>query len=107
MTFNVAARYSHPLANGAELTGTIDAAYSSKIYFDNSNAERLSQDAVWVVGAQGGWTSPDGKVEAGAFARNLFDETYAVSMSNIDSLGVDQIYLNRPRSLGVFLRYKY
>jgi len=107
VTFNVAARYSYPLANGAELNGTVDAAYSSKIYFDNSNAERLSQDAVWVVGAQGGWTSPDGKIELGAFARNLFDETYAVSISNIDSLGVDLLSLNRPRSLGVFLRYKY
>jgi iron complex outermembrane receptor protein len=60
-----------------------------------------------VVGAQGGWTSPDGKYEVGAFARNLFDETYYVSISNIDSLGVDLLTLNRPRSLGVFLRYKY
>ena len=107
VTFNIAASYSLPLANGSELNATLDAAYSSKIYFDNSNAERLSQDAVWVVGAQGGWTSPDGKVELGGFVRNLFDETYAVSISNIDSLGEDLMTLNRPRSIGVFLRYRY
>lgn len=107
VTFNVAATYSHPLASGARLSGTVDAAYSSKIYFDNSNAERLSQDAVWVAGAQGSWISPDGTIEAGVFARNLFDETYKVSISNIDSLGVDLLTLNRPRSLGVFLRYRY
>lgn len=106
-TFNIAATYSYPLASGAELTGAIDAAYSSKIYFDNSNAERLSQDAVWIAGAQGRWTSPDGSIEAGVFARNLFDETYTVSISNIDSLGVDLLTLNRPRSVGVFLRYHY
>jgi iron complex outermembrane receptor protein len=107
VTFNIAASYSLPLANGSELNATLDAAYSSKIYFDNSNAERLSQDAVWVVGAQGGWTSPDGKVELGGFVRNLFDETYAVSISNIDSLGEDLMTLNRPRSIGMFLRYRY
>ncbi|MBP7705485.1 MAG: TonB-dependent receptor [Caulobacter sp.] len=107
VTFNIAATYSYPLSNGSELKGTVDGAYSSKIYFDNSNKERLSQDAVWVFGAQGSWSSPDGKYEVGAFARNVFDETYFVSISNIDSLGVDLLTLNRPRSLGVFLRYKY
>jgi iron complex outermembrane receptor protein len=107
VTFNVAANYSHPLTSGARLTGTVDAAYSSKIYFDNSNAERLSQDGVWVAGAQGSWISPDGTIEAGLFARNLFDKTYKVAISNIDSLGVDLVTLNRPRSLGVFLRYRY
>lgn len=106
-TFNITATYSYPLASGAQLTGSVDAAYASKIYFDNSNAERLSQDAVWIAGAQGSWTSPDGAIEAGAFARNLFDETYYVSISNIDSLGVDLLTLNRPRSIGVFLRYHY
>jgi len=107
VTFNVAANYSQPLPTGGSLIGTVDAAYSSKIYFDNSNAERLSEDGVWVVGAQAGWRSEDGKVEAGVFARNLFDETYLVSISNIDSLGEDLLTLNRPRSLGAFLRYRY
>jgi iron complex outermembrane receptor protein len=30
-----------------------------------------------------------------------------VSISNIDSLGEDLLSMNRPRSLGVFLRYHY
>ncbi|WP_332764348.1 TonB-dependent receptor [Phenylobacterium sp.] len=107
LTFNMAANYSHPLPAGGELLGTVDAAYSSKVYFDNSNADRLSQDGVWVVGAQAGWRSTDGRIEAGVFARNLFDETYVVSISNIDSLGEDLLSLNRPRSLGAFLRYRY
>lgn len=107
VTFNAAANYRHPLPQGGELVGSLDAAYSSKVYFDNSNAERLSQDAVWVVGAQGGWQAPDGRIELGLFARNLFDETYKVSISNIDSLGVDLLTLNRPRSLGAYLRYRY
>ncbi len=107
LTFNAAANYVRPLAWGGDVVATVDAAYSSKIYFDNSNAERLSQDGVWVFGAQAGWRAPGGKLEAGVFARNLFDETYAVAISNIDSLGVDLVTLNRPRSLGAYLRYRY
>jgi iron complex outermembrane receptor protein len=107
VTFNMAASYTVPLASGAAITATANADYSSKIYFDNSNAERLSQDGVWIAGAQASWRSPDAAIEAGVFARNLFDETYTVSISNIDSLGQDLLTLNRPRSLGVFLRYHY
>jgi len=107
VTFNTAATYVAPLANGSSIVANVDANYSSKVYFDNSNAARLSQDAVWVAGAQVSWRSPDRKIEAGAFARNLFDKTYVVSISNIDSLGEDLLSMNRPRSLGVFLRYHY
>lgn len=107
VTFNTSATWVAPLANGSSVIANADANYSSKVYFDNSNAERLSQDSVWIVGAQVSWRSPDQKVEAGAFARNLFDKTYVVSISNIDSLGEDLLSMNRPRSLGVFLRYHY
>lgn len=107
VTFNVAANYVAPLASGASIVVNVDANYASKVYFDNSNAARLSQDAVWIAGAQVSWRSPDQKIEAGAFARNLFDETYVVSISNIDSLGEDLLSMNRPRSLGLFLRYHY
>lgn len=107
VTFNVAANYVAPLASGASIVANVDANYSSKAYFENSNAPRLSQDSVWVAGAQLSWRSPDQTIEAGAFARNLFDKSYVVSISNIDSLGEDLLTMNRPRSLGVFLRYHY
>ncbi|MBO9710317.1 MAG: TonB-dependent receptor [Caulobacter sp.] len=107
VTFNTSATWVAPLANGSSVVANVDANYSSKVYFDNSNASRLSQDSVWIAGAQVSWRSPDQKIEAGAFARNLFDKTYVVSISNIDSLGEDLLSMNRPRSLGVFLRYHY
>ena len=107
VTFNAAANWVAPLENGASIVANVDANYSSKVYFDNSNAKRLSQDAVWIAGAQLSWRSPDQKIEAGAFARNLLDKTYTVAISNIDSLGVDLLSYNRPRTLGVFLRYHY
>jgi iron complex outermembrane receptor protein len=52
VTFNAAATYVAPLPSGGAIVANVDANYASKVYFDNSNAERLSQDAVWVAGAQ-------------------------------------------------------
>jgi iron complex outermembrane receptor protein len=107
VTFNVAATYVAALPSGGAIVANVDANYASKVYFDNSNAERLSQDAVWLAGAQLSWRSPDQAIEAGLFARNLFDKSYVVSISNIDSLGEDLLSMNRPRSIGAFLRYHY
>ena len=107
VTFNIAGNYTYPLQSGAAIVTSADAAYSSKIYFDNSNADRLSQDGVWIAGAQAAWRSPDTSIEAGLFARNIFNKDYVVSISNIDSLGEDLLAYNRPRSLGIFLRYHY
>lgn len=107
VTFNAAATYVAALPSGGAVVANVDANYASRVYFDNSNADRLSQDAVWLAGAQLSWRSPDQAVEAGVFARNLFDKSYVVSISNIDSLGEDLLSMNRPRSLGAFLRYHY
>lgn len=104
MTFNAGVTYSIPLSTGDEIVLNADANYSSKIYFDNSNAERLSQDAVWNTNGQISWRSQTGGLEAGLFARNMFDEEWVIAMSPIDSLGVDLLTYNRPRSIGVFLR---
>jgi iron complex outermembrane receptor protein len=107
VTFNGTAAYTVPLSSGATLALSADATYASRAYFDNSNLERLSQASVWVAGAQATWRSPQGSVEAGAFARNLFDKRYLTNVSNIDSGGEDLLVFNHPRSLGIFLRYHY
>ncbi|HVK81324.1 MAG TPA: TonB-dependent receptor [Verrucomicrobiae bacterium] len=104
VSFNTGGSYSIPLPSGNEIVINADATYSSKIYFDNSNAERLSQDGVWNTNGQISWRSESGGIEAGIFARNMFDEEWIVAISPIDSLGVDLVTYNRPRSAGVFLR---
>ncbi len=107
VTFNASATYTWPLASGDEVVVNLNTTYSSKVYFDNSNRERLSQDGVWNTGGQISWRASATGLEAGVFARNVFDEEWVVSTSAIDSLGVDQVIYNPPRSLGVFLKYKY
>lgn len=106
-TLNASVTYTWPLGSRGDVVANLNTTYSSKVYFDNSNKERLSQDAVWNTGAQISWRSGSSGLEAGIFARNIFDEDWIVNISPIDSLGVDLVTYNRPRSVGVFLRYSY
>ncbi|WP_374571197.1 TonB-dependent receptor [Phenylobacterium sp.] len=101
------ARYRFDLPAGGSITPSVDVSYRSKIYFDSTQTERLSDPELWLVDAQLAWTSPDRTIEAGLWGKNLTDESYLNSISPIDSLGVDLLGYAPPRTYGVFLRYRY
>lgn len=101
------AAYTIETDTGVTITPSIDVSYRSKVYFDSTNRERLSDPELWLVGGEIAVASPDGKVEAGLWGRNLTDEAYLTSANPIDSLGVDLLTYSRPRSAGLFLRYRY
>ena len=101
------AAYTFNLASGYQITPSVDASYRTKVYFDSTNRERLSDDELWLLGAELSILSPSGKIEGGLWGRNLTDEAYLTSANPIDSLGVDLLTYSRPRSVGVFLRYRY
>lgn len=99
--------YTIDLDSGFQITPSVDVSYRSKVYFDSTNRERLSDPELWLVGAELSILTPGGHVEGGLWGRNLTDEAYLTSANPIDSLGVDLLTYSRPRSVGVFLRYRY
>ena len=101
------AAYAINTKTGVVITPSIDVSYRSKVYFDSTMRERLSDPELWLVGAELSVMSPDGSIEAGLWGRNLTDEAYLTSANPIDSLGVDLLTYSRPRSAGLFLRYRY
>lgn len=101
------AAYTFDLNSGFQITPSVDVSYRSKVYFDSTMRERLSDPELWLVGAELAILSPGGHVEGGLWGRNLTDEAYLTSANPIDSLGVDLLTYSRPRSVGVFLRYRY
>ena len=107
--FSVTSRaaYTIDLDSGFQITPSVDVSYRSKVYFDSTMRERLSDPELWLVGAELSIMSPSGKIEGGLWGRNLTDEAYLTSANPIDSLGVDLLTYSRPRSVGVFLRYRY
>ena len=100
------AHYEHPLANGT-FVGEIDVAYRSKIYFDTSNAARLSDPDRTFVDGRIGWRLPGDKYEVGLWAKNIFDETNISDITPIASLGFDQVNPGPPRTFGLYLRARY
>lgn len=106
-SLNSRAAYTINTASGVTITPSIDVSYRSKVYFDSTMRERLSDPELWLVGAELSVMSPDGSIEAGLWGRNLTDEAYLTSANPIDSLGVDLLTYSRPRSAGLFLRYRY
>jgi iron complex outermembrane recepter protein len=101
------AAYTFELPGGATISPSVDVSYRSKVYFDSTMRERLSDPELWLVGAELAMTSADGHIEGGFWGRNLTDEAYLTSANPIDSLGVDLLTYSRPRSVGIFLRYNY
>ena len=101
------AAYIIETGSGLTITPSVDVSYRSKVYFDSTMRERLSDPELWLVGAELSVMSPSGKIEGGLWGRNLTDEAYLTSANPIDSLGVDLLTYSRPRSVGVFLRYNY
>lgn len=101
------AAYAINTKSGVVITPSVDVSYRSKVYFDSTMRERLSDPELWLVGAELSVMSPDGSIEAGLWGRNLTDEAYLTSANPIDSLGVDLLTYSRPRSAGLFLRYRY
>lgn len=101
------AAYAIHTKTGVVITPSVDVSYRSKVYFDSTMRERLSDPELWLVGAELSVMSPDGSIEAGLWGRNLTDEAYLTSANPIDSLGVDLLTYSRPRSAGLFLRYRY
>jgi len=94
-------------AFGGTLAVQADATYRSKVFFDTSNKERLSDEERTFVDARVGWTSPGQSLEFGVWGRNLFDETNISDIIPIEGLGFDLFAMGQPRTAGVYVRYKY
>jgi iron complex outermembrane receptor protein len=106
VSIQASAHYEHGLADGT-FVGEIDASYRSKIYFDTSNAARLSDPGRTFVDGRIGWRLPGGHYEAGIWAKNIFDVTNISDITPIASLGFDQVNPGPPRTFGLYLRARY
>ena len=99
--------YNMPLADGSAIVSSIDANWRSRVFFDNTQRNRLSDGPATVVNGQIGWRSSNSKIEMGVFAKNLFNKTYLLYISPIDSLGVDELSYAPPRVAGAYARINF
>jgi iron complex outermembrane recepter protein len=100
-------KYAVDLFWGGALEPQVNLSYRGKIYFDPTETARLSDPSLFLVNAQLAWRSPDERVEAGVWGKNLTDERYLVEITPVAGLGYDLLSYAAPRTFGVFVRYRY
>ena len=102
-TASLAAFYAVPTSFG-EFTISPSYTWQSKVYFDNSERDLISQDAYGLANINLGWTAPNGVYGVEIYAKNLLDEEYIIDAGNTgDSFGIPTFIAGTPRFYGVRL----
>lgn len=92
------------LPSGDAIRARIDASAQSRVYFDTSNAERLSQAPYGLVNLRLGWQLDGGRYEFYAWGRNVTNTRFAADIVSLQDFGLDQIAYGEPTTFGVGFR---
>lgn len=101
-TLNLAADYTIPTETG-DVTLNATWYYNDGWYANPDN--RLRQPSYHTVNASVSWTSPDEAWRVMAWAKNLFDEEYAIYLSA--QANGDSTQLAAPRTYGIDIKRKF
>src|SRR6185437_11714540 len=106
-SFNLNARYEHPVFAGLKGAVQVDATFTGGTYFTVLAAPLDYEPAHTVANARLSLAAADNRWEVAAFVRNLNNETYRVYSADVSSLGYrDSIYA-QPRSYGAEVRFNF
>ena len=97
--------YAYTFASGADLTATVDYAYTSKIFDDNSNRGPERRAPTVFVDARLVYTSEGGGWSFAVWGKNLTNEVTRTHQGTF--LGGTFASYNPPRTYGVTLRWNY
>jgi iron complex outermembrane receptor protein len=90
------------------LTLRANTRYTSKMYFDAFNTDRVSQPAYWVHNARLTYEAPKVRLQVSAWVNNLANEQYRTY--RLDTLGFfnyDYAQRGRPREYGLDAQYSF
>jgi iron complex outermembrane recepter protein len=105
-TITAAARYEWAMFGGTASTQA-NVSYRSKVYYDTTNTERLTDDSRTFVDLRAGWKPAHGGMEFGIWGRNVFGETNIGDIIPIEGLGFDLFSMGPRPTAGVYARYSY
>lgn len=104
-TFNTGATYTTPLPNGS-LRFTVNYAWQSNQVFrpDAVNVASVSQPAYGLLDGRISWRIESANLEISVWGKNLTNKRYAISATNLESIGFNVIFPGSPRLYGIQLR---
>lgn len=85
----------------------MDANYNGKQFLALPNEDAISQSAYALVNARLSFHSSDGKLEVGAWGRNLSDKFYLTNAVDVQGFGFDYRHRGVPRMFGADISYKF
>ncbi|MCJ2183978.1 TonB-dependent receptor [Novosphingobium sp. 1949] len=91
----------------ATLLASGNVTYRSKVYFDTSNSERLTDKARAFVDARTGLRFGPNGYELGLWVKNLFNETNISDITPVESLGFDAVSVGPPRTYGLYAKARF
>ena len=101
LTSSLGASFRRPVSDKYRISASVDTSYRSKIFFDASNRERLSQDGYWLANARVGFEPQTGAWEVAAWAKNIFDKQYYRDIIDLSIFGFDGTTVGDPATYGV------
>jgi iron complex outermembrane recepter protein len=103
LTYNLALRYEHDLANGQELSFQVGDSYNSGFYWDPDAL--FEQEAYHNVTASASWTSSDRRYRIAIWGKNLADaEIWTNAQEAVPYLSY---YPGQPRTFGATFTYHH
>ena len=91
---------------GGQITAHADYSYKSSIARDAVNTPLLIAGSTHIVGATIGWMSADEKFQLVGGVKNLTDERYIVSGTQVDAIGATSVNYSRPREYYLTFRIR-
>ena len=93
--------YQRDLEGFGHVEFTPSVTWQSKVYFDNSKRDLISQDAYALANVNLSWTPESEAFEVELYAKNLFDEEYLIDGGNTgDNFGIPTFIAGAPRFYG-------
>jgi iron complex outermembrane recepter protein len=103
-TFGTSARYERAITAGLVGMAQVDGRYADESYKDTQNTEYLVTDSYWIWNAQASVATADETWSVDLWCKNLTDERYLTSASDI-GIGLGWRIYNQPRTYGITVRY--
>jgi iron complex outermembrane recepter protein len=108
--FSLGAQYTQPLANSANLIGSIDAAWTDWQSSAVTEADSIRMPAYTLVNARLKYVTAGGHFSVSAYVSNLFNQYYLVGGAGFGkgyTVGNDESDPGRPRQYGVTVRTNF
>jgi len=105
-TGSLSAQIDQTMSSGWSWMLRGDVAYRDEKLGRASNDPFFVGEAMTLVNARLGFTTPSNRYQISVWAKNLLDKDYEVSRSEIDGLG-QYVRMNQPLSWGIELRGRF